>query len=194
MTRKVSLQKIILLLGGARSGKSRFAQEYARRNGENVLFVATATAGDEDMRRRIEKHKKDRPANWRTLEVVTNIGIQIEANARDAQLIVIDCITMLVNNIFSRYDNKLFNAIDDSVLEKEVVAEIEQLQMCMKKVRASFLIVSNEVGLGLVPDNRMGRLYRDFLGRANQMLAQESDEVYLLVAGIPLQVKPSNTL
>ncbi len=194
MTRKGSLKKIILLLGGARSGKSRFAQEYARRNGENVLLVATATAGDEDMRRRIEKHKKDRPTNWRTLEVVTNIGIQIETNARDAQLIVIDCITMLVNNIFSRYDEKQFDAIDDSVLEKEIVAEIEQLQMCMEKVNASFLIVSNEVGLGLVPDNRMGRLYRDFLGRANQMLAQESDEVYLLVAGIPLRVKPGNTL
>jgi len=194
MTQKGSLTKIILLLGGARSGKSRFAQEYARRNGENVLFVATATAGDEDMRRRIEKHKKDRPTNWRTMEVVTNIGMQIETNARDAQLIVIDCITMLVNNIFSRYDEKQFDTIDDSVLEKEVVAEIEQLQMCMKKVRASFLVVSNEVGLGLVLDNRMGRLYRDSLGRANQMLAQESDEVYLLVAGIPLRVKPGNTL
>ncbi len=188
------MKKVILLLGGARSGKSRFAREYARRNGENVLFVATATAGDEDMRRRIEKHKKDRPTNWRILEVVTNIGMQIETNARDAQLIVIDCITMLVNNIFSRYDEKQFDAIDDSVLEKEVVAEIEQLQMCMRKVNASFLIVSNEGGLGLVPDNRMGRLYRDFLGRANQMLAQESDEVCLLVAGIPLRVKPGNTL
>ncbi len=194
MKRKGSLKKIILLLGGARSGKSRFTQEYARRNGENVLFVATATAGDEDMQRRIERHKKDRPTNWRTMEVTTNIGMQIETNARDAQLIVIDCITMLVNNIFSRYDEKQFDAIDDMVLEEEVVAEIEQVQMCMEKVNASFLIVSNEVGLGLVPDNRMGRLYRDSLGRANQMLAQESDEVYLLVAGIPLRVKPNNTL
>jgi adenosylcobinamide kinase/adenosylcobinamide-phosphate guanylyltransferase len=194
MTWRLLLKKVILLLGGARSGKSRFAQEYARRNGEKVLFVATATAGDEDMRQRTEKHKKDRPANWRTLEVVTNIGMQIEANASDAQLIVIDCITMLVNNIFSRYDEKHFDTIDDSVLEKEVVAEIKQLQMCMKKVSASFLIVSNEVGMGLVPDTRMGRLYRDFLGRANQMLAQDSDEVYLLVAGIPLRVKPNDTL
>ena len=106
------MKKIILLLGGARSGKSHFAQEYARRNGEKVLFVATATAGDEDMRRRIEKHKKDRPSNWRTLEVVTNIGIQIETNAGDAKLIIIDCITMLVNNIFSRYDEKQFDSIE----------------------------------------------------------------------------------
>jgi adenosylcobinamide kinase / adenosylcobinamide-phosphate guanylyltransferase len=194
MTQKNSSRKIILLLGGARSGKSRFAQEYAHRYGENVLFVATATAGDEDMQRRIEKHKKDRPTDWRTLEVVTSIGSQIEANAGDVCLVVVDCITMLINNIFSRYDEKQFGSIDDSALEKEVVAEIERLQVCMKKLNASFLIVSNEVGLGLVPDNRMGRLYRDFLGRANQMLAQQSDEVYMLVAGIPLRVKPGNTL
>ena len=190
MKRKGSLKKVVLLLGGARSGKSRFAQEYASRHEENVLFVATATAGDEDMRRRIEKHKKDRPADWHTLEVTSDVGRHIEANVGNAQLVVIDCITLLVNNIFSRYDEKQFDIIDDSMLEKEVVAEIEQLQMCMKKVNASFIIVSNEVGLGLVPDNRMGRLYRDILGQANQMLAREADEVYMLVAGIPLPVKP----
>jgi adenosylcobinamide kinase / adenosylcobinamide-phosphate guanylyltransferase len=184
------LKKIILLLGGARSGKSHYAQEYARQSGEKVLFVATATAGDEDMRLRIAKHKKERPADWRTLEVETGIGSQIEANAGDAGLIIIDCITLLVNNIFSRYSEKQFDTIEDAVLEKEVTVEIQQLLKCLKKVHADFLIVSNEVGLGLVPDNRMGRLYRDILGRANQMLAQSADEVYLLVAGIPLQVKP----
>jgi adenosylcobinamide kinase/adenosylcobinamide-phosphate guanylyltransferase len=184
------MKKVMLLLGGARSGKSHFAQEYARRNGEKVLFVATAIAGDDDMRLRIEKHKQERPSDWRTLEVVTDVGMQIEKNAGDAKLIVIDCITMLVNSIFSQYDEKQFNTISDSVLEKEVTAEIEQLQKCLQKMDVSFLIVSNEVGLGLVPDNRMGRLYRDILGRANQMLAQKADEVFLLVAGISLKVKP----
>jgi adenosylcobinamide kinase/adenosylcobinamide-phosphate guanylyltransferase len=188
------LKKIILLLGGARSGKSHFAQEYASKNGEKVLFVATATAGDKDMRLRIAKHKKDRPSNWRTLEAATEIGIQIEANAGDAELIIIDCITMLVNNIFSRYDERQFDTISNAVLEKAVITEIKQLQKCLKKVDASFLIISNEVGLGLVPDNRMGRLYRDILGRANQMLAQTADEVFLLVAGIPMRVKPNDTL
>ena len=188
------MKKVILLLGGARSGKSHFAQEYARRNGGKVLFVATATAGDQDMRSRIAEHKNGRPSNWRTLEATTDIGTQIVANAGDEELIIIDCITMLVNNIFSRHDEKQFDTISDVVLEKEVVAEIEQLQRCLKKVNASFLIISNEVGLGLVPDNRMGRLYRDILGRANQMLAQISDEVYLLAAGIPLRVKPNDTL
>ena len=185
------MKKVILLLGGARSGKSHFAQEYAWRSGQKVLFVATATAGDDDMWRRIEKHKEGRPSSWSTLEVVTGIGKQIEVNFGDARLIVIDCITLLVNNIFSRYDEKQFDTIDDTVLEQEVVAEIEQLQICLKKVDASFLIISNEVGLGLVPDNRMGRLYRDILGRANQMLAQTADEVTLMVAGIPVRIKPN---
>jgi adenosylcobinamide kinase / adenosylcobinamide-phosphate guanylyltransferase len=184
------LKSVILVLGGARSGKSHFAQEYARRSEGRVLFVATATAGDEDMRRRIEKHKQERPADWRTLEASTDTGKQIEANAGDAQLIVIDCITLLVNNIFSRYDEKMFDTLENEILERAVAAEIEQLQQCLKNVNASFLIVSNEVGLGLVPDNRMGRLYRDILGRANQILAQTADEVYLMVAGIPLKIKP----
>jgi adenosylcobinamide kinase / adenosylcobinamide-phosphate guanylyltransferase len=143
---------------------------------------------------RIVKHKKDRPANWRTLEAATEIGLKIAANAGDAELIIIDCITMLVNNIFSRYDEKQFDIIDDAILEKRVVTEIEQLQKCLKKVDASFLIISNEVGLGLVPDNRMGRLYRDILGRVNQMLAQTANEVFLIVAGIPMRIKSNNTL
>ena len=187
-------KKVILLLGGARSGKSHFAREYGLRNGGKVLFVATATAGDAEMRMRIAKHKKNRPTNWRTLEATTEIGTQIEANAGDAELIIIDCITMLVNNIFSRYDETQFDTFDDSVLEKAVINEIEQLQQCLKKVDASFLIISNEVGLGLVPDNRMGRLYRDILGRANQMLAQTADELFLLVAGIPLRIKPNEII
>jgi adenosylcobinamide kinase / adenosylcobinamide-phosphate guanylyltransferase len=187
----LTLKKIVLLLGGARSGKSHFAQELAQKTAEKVLFVATATAGDEDMRIRIEKHQRSRPSTWRTLEAPVRIGNRIEQELGDSQLVIIDCITLLVNNIFCRVDEKLFDTIEDGVLEKEVISEITQLQRCLQSSPASFIIVSNEVGLGLVPDNRMGRLYRDFLGRANQMLAQSADEVYLMVAGIPLRVKPN---
>ena len=183
------MKRNILLVGGARSGKSRFALELARGLGGHVLFVATAEAGDPDMAARIAKHRNERPENWRTLEVTRHVGNRILKDISTADIVLLDCITLLVGNIFSGYDEKQFDTVDDSVLEKEVTAEIEQLQMCMRKVNASFLIVSNEVGLGLVPDNRLGRLYRDFLGRANQMLAQESDEVYLMVAGMSLRVK-----
>jgi adenosylcobinamide kinase / adenosylcobinamide-phosphate guanylyltransferase len=185
------LKKTIVLLGGARSGKSHYAQGLAKR-WEKVLFVATAEAGDADMQSRIEKHKQSRPQGWRTLEATTHLGSRIQDEIADESLVIIDCITLLISNIFCRYVEPDFDNIEESVIEKQVVAEIAELQECMRKFEASFIIVSNEVGLGLVPDNRMGRLYRDFLGRANQMLAQSADEVYLMVAGIPLRVKPGN--
>lgn len=182
-----------MLLGGARSGKSRYAQELAAKMADKVLFVATAEAGDEDMRRRIQNHRRDRPDAWHTLEAPTRIGSRIEYEIKDEQLVVIDCITLLLNNLFCRYDEKQFETVDDSIIEKDVLSEVGRLLECLEKVKASFIIISNEVGLGIVPDNRMGRLYRDFLGRANQKLAQSADEVYFLIAGIPLRVKPGNS-
>ena len=181
--------KVILLLGGARSGKSSYAEGLARNSGEKVLFVATAEGGDEDMRLRIQKHRLARPPDWRTLEATSDIGSRIEDEIDDEKMVIIDCITLLVSNIFCRLDAQQFACISDSDLEKQVTAEIKKIQDCLRKTEASFIIVSNEVGLGLVPDNRMGRLYRDLLGRANQMLAQSADEVYFMIAGIPLRVK-----
>lgn len=184
------MKKIVLLLGGARSGKSQYAQELAGRTAAKVLFVATATAGDADMRRRIQKHRSQRPREWRTLEVPNDVGSRIQHEIGDARLVIIDCITLLVNNIFCQFGDGQFETLEDSIIGDQVDIEIEGLLNCLRKTDADFIIVSNEVGLGLVPDNRMGRLYRDFLGRANQKLAQCSTEVYLMVSGIPLRVKP----
>ncbi len=141
------------------------------------------------MRLRIQKHRLARPADWRTLEATSQIGSRIEQEIGDEKIVIIDCITLLVSNVFCRVDAKQFENIQDSDLERQVVAEIKKLLESLQKTDASFIIVSNEVGLGLVPDNRMGRLYRDLLGKANQMLAQSADEVYFMVAGIPLRVK-----
>ena len=170
-----------------------------------MLFVATAVAGDKEMCQRIEQHKKERPAAWRTIEATTHIGSQIEQKTGDAQVVVVDCITLLISNILcqprinpvSKYGVKVrgqhsdqaLEQIGESVLEKQVTAEINELVTCMKKVSASFIIVSNEVGFGLVPDNRLGRLYRDLLAKANQRLAEAADEVYLMVAGLAVPIK-----
>jgi len=180
---------IILITGGARSGKSHLAQELARRSGEPVLFVATAVADDEEMRQRIEEHRKSRPANWRTLEVTTHAGKEITQNSGGAQLIIVDCITLLVNTVFNRFTEKTGENIDATLLEKEVTAEITELIDCFDRVRADFIIVTNEVGLGLAPANSIGRLYRDILGRINQLLAVRADDVYLMVSGLPLKLK-----
>ena len=182
--------KNILILGGARSGKSYFAQKLAQELGKPVLFVATAVAGDEEMKQRIEEHQRARPAGWSTLEVTTHVGNQISQKIGEAQVVIVDCITLLVNNIFSQCIDQTSEQIDASLIEKKVTSEISELIECINHIDASFIMVTNEVGMGLVPANKMGRLYRDLLGKANQLLAQGVDEVYLMAAGLPVQIKP----
>jgi adenosylcobinamide kinase/adenosylcobinamide-phosphate guanylyltransferase len=177
--------KSILLTGGARSGKSQMAQELATKAGGQVLFVATAEPGDDEMARRIIMHRKLRPKDWRTLEATTHIGSEIAKNIDDAETVIVDCITLLVSNVLQEFTENS----DPSIVEKAVTAEINELLNCIQRTKADFIIVTNEVGLGIVPGDRVSRLYRDLLGKANQMLAENVDEVYLLVAGIPLQVK-----
>ncbi len=152
-----------------------------------MLFVATAVAGDEEMRQRIEEHQRARSADWNTVEVTTRVGSQIEQKIGRAKVVIVDCITLLVNNIFDQSGEQ----IDALLIEKKVNSEISELVECIKRVDASFIIVTNEVGLGLVPANKVGRLYRDLLGKANQMLAEVADEVYLMVAGLPVLIKPA---
>ena len=179
----------ILIIGGARSGKSHFAQELALQAGEPALFVATATAGDEEMQQRIEEHKRARPSDWSTLEVTSHIGKEISRKIGGARVVIVDCITLLVSNILGQYTDQTGEKIDAAFVEKEVTCEIDELVECINHLDAIFILVTNEVGLGLVPDNPMGRLYRDVLGKANRLLAQEVDEVYLMVAGLPAPIK-----
>lgn len=183
------MRKKILILGGARSGKSRYAQEIALKSAQPVLFVATAEAGDEEMKQRIEEHQKARPSTWHTLEATTDIGRQIKQRAGKVQTVIIDCIALLVSNILTQHGHPTGELIDAPLIEKEVLAEINGLTKYMNQVKANFIIVSNEVGLGLVPANGMSRLYRDLLGKVNQILAQQCNEVYLMVAGLPLPIK-----
>ena len=175
-------KRCILILGGARSGKSQFAQDLARRLSEQVLLVATGEAIDEEMRSRIEEHKKFRPRTWHTLETPVEIGKMIPGRIGNAEVVLIDCITLLISNL-------LVDEGNDRYKEERVTTEINQLIECIDKLEATFIIVSNEVGSGLVPENRLGRFYRDLLGRANQLLARRADEVYAMVAGIPVAVK-----
>jgi len=181
--------KNILIIGGARSGKSRYAQELALKSSQPVLFVATAEAGDEEMGQRIAEHQKARPSTWSTLEVTTHIGSQIRQSIGRNKTVLVDCITLLVSNILGQHYDSTGEPIDVSLIEKEVADEIGELIDCLNQVDASFIIVSNEVGLGLVPDNKIGRLYRDLLGKANQILGQHIDEIYMMVAGLPLRLK-----
>ncbi len=184
------MSKSILISGGARAGKSHLAQELALKRAHPVLFVATAEANDPDMRDRIEKHKQSRPASWRTLEVTTGIGDRIIEEIGDAETVIVDCVTLLVSNVLGRHCDRDGEPTDATLSETEVLSEIDGLINCINRVKADFIIVTNEVGLGIVPAYRSARVYRDLLGKANQALAHHADEVYLMVSGLPLRVKP----
>jgi adenosylcobinamide kinase/adenosylcobinamide-phosphate guanylyltransferase len=175
-------KQIILLLGGARSGKSRYAQQLAGQLSDKVFFVATGEALDEEMQTRIAEHRKSRPESWRTLEIPTGIGKAIEEGIGDAKVVIIDCLTLLISNL-------LYDEPNYPEAEKRVIPEINELIATMNKLNASFIIVSNEVGMGLVPETKLGRIYRDMLGKANQLLASHATEVYLMVACLPVRVK-----
>ncbi len=172
-----------LILGGARSGKSALAEKIAHDSKTSVLFVATATAGDEEMASRIRRHRASRPAGWQTLELPMNVGRSLKTTG--AGVVIVDCITLLVSNILLALPE---NAPEDTVME-EIRAEMGDLIAAQARLGGQWLVVSNEVGLGLVPPYPLGRLYRDALGRANQILAAAASRVIFLVAGLPLTVK-----
>lgn len=176
---------VILILGGARSGKSEYAQRLAEKMGRPVLYVATATAGDEEMARRIARHRAARPAHWRTLEAPAGIGQALAAAIADAEVVLVDCLTLLVSNLLM----ELGEAADEETLEGEVIGELEGLLNVCTARGTTLIVVSNEVGMGLVPPYPMGRVYRDALGQANRWLAARAERVVLMVAGIPLDIK-----
>jgi len=175
-------KEITLILGGARSGKSHYAQQLAAELGGKVLFVATGEALDEEMQARIAEHRKDRPKNWQTLEIPIGVGKGIEKQISDAEVVLIDCLTLLISNL-------LGDEPDYPEAEKRVTSEVNELIAVMDRLDATFVIVSNEVGMGLVPETKLGRIYRDLLGKSNQLLASHATEVYLMVACLPVQVK-----
>ncbi len=177
--------RLVLILGGARSGKSHFAEQLAReRGGDRVLFVATAEVRDEEMRARVEKHRRERPAAWRTVEAPRGVGQALRREVHDAAVALVDCMTLLVANVMGDAPDPFAEAI-----AAQVQAEVDALIAAAQAGPAEVIVVSNEVGLGLVPANPLGRAYRDLLGQANQALARAADEVYFLVAGIPIRVK-----
>jgi len=178
--------RLILILGGARSGKSAYAQRLAQELGaEKVLFVATAEAGDEEMTQRIARHRQSRPAAWRTAEAPRHVGKVVCASLGNATVVLVDCLTLLVSNAIL----SLGMAPDLSRAEAAVQEEIMALLQVCQTSTTTCIVVSNEVGLGLVPDTPLGRVYRDLLGQANQALAAQAQAVYLMVAGLAVDCK-----
>lgn len=180
--------KLTLILGGARSGKSSYAETLVAQHRGQVLYIATAQALDEEMRARIEAHRQKRPGDWQTLELASNVGEYLLAHPSQMDLILLDCLTLLVSNLVLQAAPDLDHP-DESSATKSVEAEVARLLEAIHSTPAYWVIVSNEVGQGLVPPYPVGRIYRDSLGWANQQLAQAADKVIFMVAGIPTVIK-----
>jgi len=172
-------EMIVFVTGGARSGKSNFAQDMAEKIEGKRLFLATAQAFDEEMRLRIEKHREQRGDRWDTLEEPVHLGKALKPVRDSYNIIIVDCLTVWMSNLLMKYSDqgeKLLEIIDDFFLS-------------IKEIDGTLIVVSNEVGMGIVPDNKLARDYRDQLGFLNQRMARRADEVYALLSGIPVRIK-----
>lgn len=169
--------RITFLIGGARSGKSSFALARASEHAGKKVFIATAQAFDTEMKERIAKHREERNKGWDTVEEPFGIAETIKKISDKYEVIVIDCLTLWLSNLL--------------LAEKDMEKEIDAFVSSVIAHKASHIfIVSNEVGMGIVPENKLARRFRDLAGHLNQKLAHIADEVYLVTAGIPLRIKP----
>ena len=169
--------KITFILGGARSGKSSFAVKLSREH-KKVAFIATAQGLDKEMQQRIRLHKKTRPRGWRTFEESQDLVPLLKKVTHKFDIVIIDCLTLWISNLFLK-----------GMKEKAIESRFNGISAHLKKSKTRSILVSNEVGLGIVSENKLARDFRDITGRINQIAAAESDEVFFMVAGLPLRVK-----
>jgi len=174
----ISQKSITLVLGGARSGKSSYAQRLAS-SWQRVTFIATAQPCDDEMRTRIERHRQERPAAWSTVEVLVDLDSVIADHSRSSEVLLVDCLALYASNLMTAEHNN----------EENIQKRVNLLCGALKSAESSVILVSNEVGSGVHPSHPSGRFFRDLLGRINQQVAQHADHVLLMVAGIPLPIK-----
>lgn len=184
--------RIVLATGGARSGKSTFAEKYLEERYKQVSYIATAIAFDDEMRARIAKHQAQRPSHWETFEAYKELDrlvTQIDSRSKGCLL---DCLTILVTNWMmddTRIDWDRPEPEAVNRLQSEILSAVGELLETLKGLELTMVFVTNELGMGIVPENPMARAFRDIAGRVNQLVASQADEVYLLVCGLPMTLK-----
>jgi adenosylcobinamide kinase / adenosylcobinamide-phosphate guanylyltransferase len=166
----------LLVLGGARSGKSRYAQSLAEQSGKTCVLIATAEAGDAEMAKRIALHKAERGPAWRTLEAPLALADALVQVAAPETIVLVDCLTLWLTNLM--------------LAGRDAAAETQRLAAVIPVLGGPAIFVSNEVGTGIVPENRLAREFRDAQGRLNQRVAAACESVVLVAAGLPLTLKP----
>ncbi|OPZ85371.1 MAG: Bifunctional adenosylcobalamin biosynthesis protein CobU [Firmicutes bacterium ADurb.Bin419] len=183
--------RLIVVTGGARSGKSTFAEKLAKDSKDEVIYIATSIPFDDEMKIRIKKHVEQRPKEWKTIEAYRDIDQQLENEKNENIVFLLDCVTIMITNIMLEIQVDWDNARDEEMekVEEVVKLQINKILKTAEKKDAVFIMVTNEVGMGIVPENRLTRVFRDIAGRMNQILAGAADEVYLCVSGIPVKIK-----
>ncbi|NNG66985.1 bifunctional adenosylcobinamide kinase/adenosylcobinamide-phosphate guanylyltransferase [Caldanaerobacter subterraneus] len=179
---------VILVTGGARSGKSGFAEKLAYEKGkDDVLYIATSLPIDEEMKERIKRHRERRPSSWETVEAYKDLDKEILKKGK--KVVLIDCLTVMISNLLMEVDltweNSTLEQIDE--IEDRISQEVDKILIVSSGVE--IIIVTNEVGMGLVPEYKLGRIFRDIAGRMNKKVAEASKEVYLMISGIPVKIK-----
>jgi adenosyl cobinamide kinase/adenosyl cobinamide phosphate guanylyltransferase len=169
---------LLLVTGGTRSGKSRYAAERATTWGSRVLYVATCQPADAEMWERVRRHQAERPTTWVTVEPGADVLAAIQDQGPQADGILLDCLTLYVSRLLTSGRGEL-----------EVVQQVDELCLALRQVSRPAAIVTNEVGWGVVPETSLGRLFRDAAGRANQVAAHQAQEVVLMVSGLPVVIK-----
>jgi adenosylcobinamide kinase/adenosylcobinamide-phosphate guanylyltransferase len=183
--------KIILITGGARSGKSSYAENLALKYPKDkVTYIATSLPLDSEMEDRIKKHQNRRPKNWITIENYSKIDHIIKTN-KTSSLFLIDCVTIMITNLIFDFSNNPedINTNESDKLNNCILDYIKNIILECKKSNSKTIFVTNELGMGLVPEHKLSRIFRDISGRVNQKLAASSNEVYFCVSGIPMQIK-----
>ncbi|MBS4021050.1 MAG: bifunctional adenosylcobinamide kinase/adenosylcobinamide-phosphate guanylyltransferase [Dethiobacter sp.] len=183
------LEKLIFITGGARSGKSRLAEEIASRSGGPVAYIATAAVYDEEMAERVEVHRRRRPESWLTVEETLHLDAELDRLPPGIQFVVLDCLTLWLSNRLLQSYSEASSVCEQSQLQNEILAGLELFCERLRRSSFSTVIVSNEVGCGIVPDTPLARVFRDLAGRANQLVAARADSVFLAVAGLSLKIK-----
>lgn len=186
------IMSVTFVIGGARSGKSTFAEQKAKEYEGNVLYIATATITDKSMEDRVRKHKEQRPSEWKTLEMYSDFNsLSLFDEFISSDIVLIDCVTTLIGNFM--FDSKIDfdNCVPDDVniLEKRIKDNILDLISICNNNDKKLIIVSNETGLGIVPSYYMGNYFRDISGRVNSLISREADFMYFIFSGIPIKLK-----
>ena len=177
------MSKIVLVTGGARSGKSVFAEKYVSKITKKIAYIATAQVLDEEMKRRIELHRSRRPSSWRTYEAYYNAQ-NVFPNIT-AEAVLFDCLTLYTSNLLLAGDAPQ----SDEARYQYIMKNIDQVLIAARRCPAAVVFVTNEVGMGIVPDNKLSREYRDIVGMVNQKVAQAADEVFFVVSGLAIEIK-----